>query len=400
MGILDRLRKPVEQRAAIDTYFKMLTAYAPAYTTYRGGLYEMALTRASIHAFATHCGKLQPTIVGTARRDLDSVLRFKPNYLMDAYTFLYKLATIVKVENTGFIVPTLDEYQRAVEFWPVRSEGSEIKSIGGTQYLIYIAPGNTGKRESIELDKVGIIRNHYYKQDIYGDANNALDTTLNLMYTQDQGIVNGIKNSASIRFLARLAQVLKPEDITKARKKFAEDNLGIENNGGVMMFDEKYADIKQIESKPLFVDDKQAALIRQNVYEYIGVNEDILQNKFNEETWNAYYEGAIEPFAIQVSLVLSNLLYTDRERANKNMVLLESNRLQYASNATKINLVTQLFDRGFITHNVGREIFNMAPIADGDKLFIRREYMELGEMGKETINPKKDEVPADDNAQP
>jgi len=401
MGILDRFRKPIEQRAAMEQYFKMLTAYAPAYSTYQGGLYEMALTRAAIHTFATHCGKLSPKMVGSANKYLEPILTFQPNYLMDTYTFLYKLATILKVENTAFIVPTYDEYDRRIAFWPVRSVGSEVKSINGKQYLIYAVPGNTGRTEAIELEKVGILRNHYYKQDIYGDGNNALDATLNLMYTQDQGIVEGIKNSANIRFLARLANILKPEDVKKERQRFVTDNLGTDNNGGIMLFDQKYSEVKQIESKQLFIDDKQMALIRQNVYEYIGIGEDILQNKFNDEVWAAYYEGAIEPFAIQTSLVLTNLIYTAKERAHKNMVLLEANRLQYASNTTKLSIVTQMFDRGFMTHNTGLEIFNMAPVPNGDKLFIRREYMEIDEMGKQKIEPvtepQKVEVKPDDN---
>jgi hypothetical protein len=40
-----------------------------------------------------------------------------------------------------------------------------------------------------------------------------------------------------------------------------------------------------------------------------------------------------------------------------------------------------MFDRGFITHNMGLGIFNMAPITDGDKLFIRREYVEVSKLG-------------------
>lgn len=397
MGLFDRFKKPIEQRAGGDplsSYFKMMTAYAPAYSTYSGGLYEMSLSRAAIHTFATHCGKLQPKVVGSARRDLESVLQFKPNSIMDSYTFLYKLATILKVENTAFIIPTFDDRMRITGFYPMRSVGTQVKNISGTSYLLYYPPG-ASTLASIEMEYVGVMRNHYYKESIYGDANNALDTTLNLMYTQDQGIVNGIKNSANIRFLARLAMVLQPKDITKMRDQFVADNLGTDNNGGVMMFDSRYADVKQIESKQLFVDDKQAALIKQSVYEYTGVNEDILQNKFSEDTWNAYYEGAIEPFAIQLSLVLTNLVYSARQKAEGNMIMMEANRLQYASNTTKVSLVTQLFDRGFLTHNAGLEIFNMAPIPNGDRLFIRREYMEIDEMGKEPINEEPKKEPAD-----
>lgn len=340
----------------------------------------MALTRAAIHAFATHCGKLNPVVVGAARPELEMILQYQPNPLMDAYTFLYRLATILKVENTAFIAPYMDG-QKVIGYWPVRSLNSEVRVINGRQYLVYDSPLNNGRKDSIEFDRVGVLRNHAYTNYLYGDSNSALDTTLNLLYTQDQGIINGVQNSANIRFLARLANVLKKSDIADERKRFKEENLSSENNGGVLLVDSKYADVKQIESKQMLVDDKQAALIRQNVYEYMGVSEKIITNSFDEETWNAFYEGAIEPFAIQLSLVMTNMQYTAREKSTGNRILFEANRLQYASNTTKISLVTQLFDRGFITQNQGLEIFNMAPVADGDKRWIRGEYIPVDKVG-------------------
>lgn len=54
MGLLEKLfpRRPPGGTAPRE-YFKTLTAYQPVYTTYRGGLYEMELTRAA------HCGGLR-----------------------------------------------------------------------------------------------------------------------------------------------------------------------------------------------------------------------------------------------------------------------------------------------------------------------------------------------------
>jgi hypothetical protein len=383
MGVFDRFKKPTEtqEMRAVQNYFKLMTAYAPAFSTYQGGIYEMSLTRAAIHAFATHCGKLEPKMTGSAKRYLEPILKFMPNETMDTYTFLYKLATILKVENTAFILPIFDERMRIVGFYPQSSIGTEVRSIDGVQYLFYPAPTQMGQNDVIEFKYVGVMRNHFYKQRIYGDSNVAFDSTMNMIYTQEQAIINGVKNSAIIRFLAKLANVLKPADITAERVRFAADNLGVENNGGVMLFDQKYDTVQQIESAQMLVDDKQTQIIKNNVYEYFGTNEDILMNKFDEETWDAFYEGAIEPFAIQLSLVLCNMIYTDREKATENMLIMSSNRLQYASNKTKIQFVTTLFDRGFLTHNDGRDVFNMAKTENGDILYIRREYVEVSKLG-------------------
>lgn len=125
----------------------------------------------------------------------------------------------------------------------------------------------------------------------------------------------------------------------------------------------------------------------ENVYQYFGTNAKILQNAFNEDEWNAYYEGKVEPWAIQASLVLTNMTFSEQARARGNEIILTANRLQYASNTTKLNIVTQLFDRGFLTHNEGLEIFNMPPVEGGDKHYIRREYTEVDKL--DSVGPEE-----------
>ena len=360
-------------------YFKMLNGYTPAFTTYNGGIYEMEITRAAIHAFATHCSKLQPEMQGSAYKNLGKKMQTKMNPFMDTTKFLYRTATILAVDNNAFIIPIMDDTGEYITgYYPIRPAMTEIMQDNkGNPWLRYTF--SNGQKAAIEFSRVGIVNQYQYNNDIFGETNNALNPTMQLIDTHNQGIIEGVKQSATIRFMARLANVYKSEDIAKERKRFTEENLSADNNSGVLMFDNKYADVKQVESKPFIVDAEQAKAIQANVFNYFGVNEDILQNKFDEDTWSAYYEGKIEPFAIQLSLVMSNMTFTERELAQGNKLMFTANRLQYASNKTKLRIVTQLFDRGFLTHNQGREIFNMSSIKDGDKYYIRLEYGEVGE---------------------
>ena len=381
MGLFEKLfpRRPPD--ADPRAYFKTLTAYQPVYTTYRGGLYEMALTRAAIAAFARHCSKLHLEIVGDFRPELAPVLGQQPNPWMDASKFIARLATIYQVQNNAFIVPVEDAAGRLVGYYPVLPQQTSIREYGGAPYLQYEFWG--GQRAAVELSRAGLLTQHQYEDDFFGADNRPMLPTLQVMLTQDEGIVNGIKNATTIRFLARLAANLKQKDIDAERKRFAKDNLE-GNSTGVMMFDSKYADVKQIESTALVVNPKQQELIRESVFEYFGTNEKILTNTYTEDEWNAYYEGSIEPFAIQLSLVLTAMTFTPAEIAQGAGIIATANRLQYASNNTKLNIVTQLFDRGFLTHNMGLEIFNMPPVEDGDKYYIRKEYAEVSKLNTET----------------
>lgn len=242
---------------------------------------------------------------------------------------------------------------------------------------------STGNKGAVELERVGIMNQFQYRDELFGESNSCLKPTINLIRTNEQGIIEGVKSSASIRFMAKLAQTLKAKDIDAERERFVASNLSVKNNGGVLMFDQKYEDVKQINSTPYTVDSAQMKLIKDNVFDYFGTNERILTNSFTSVEWNAYYEGKIEPFAIELSLVHTNMTFSDHEIAFGNNIIFTANRLQYMSAAEKVQMVSTLFDRGFISMNDGREIFNLAPVPDGDKRYIRKEYVDTANMSTE-----------------
>lgn len=379
MGLLDKIFPKAAQNKAVDGYFKTLNAYTPAFSTYEGGLYEMELTRAAIHSFASFCSKLKPEIKGNAYKNLEKTLQFKPNPFMDTAKFIYRLATILSVNTTAFIVPLYArDYETIIGYYPLLPQRTEIVQVGGEPWLRYTFAN--GEKAAIEFSRVGVLTQFQYKNDFFGDGNSALMPTLNLLDIQRQGMKEAIKQSAVIRFMAKVGQTLRPEDLKKERQRFSEENLSADNSTGVMMFDAKYSDVKQIDSKPFIVDDKQMELIKNNVFNYFGTNERILQNSYSEDEWNAYYEGKIEPFALQLSLVMSNMTFTQHELSFGNQIMFTANRMQYASNNTKLQVSTQLFDRGLLTTNQVMDIWNMPHVEDGDKRYIRREYTEINNI--------------------
>ena len=209
---------------------------------------------------------------------------------------------------------------------------------------------------------------------------------MQLIHTNNQGIINGVKNSAAIRFLAKIANLFDSEDIKKERERFTKDNLSADNQSGMIIYDNKFSEVKQVDSKPFTINANQMMQIKENVFDYFGVSEGIIQNKYSEDEWNAFYEGAIEPFALQLSLVMTNMTFTEHQKSCGNSIIFTANRLQYASNQTKLSISTQLFDRGLINRNAVMDIWNMAHVENGDKYYIRKEYTEVSQLGKEELN--------------
>lgn len=407
MGLFDRIIGNYvarEERSKImDTYYKVVNAYSPVFSSFSGGVYEMELTRAAIHTFATHASKASPIIKGDKYKRLENTLKNRPNEMMTASQFLYKLASIYEAENNAFIIPVYEDRSagKIVGLYPVRGKDCQITKVGSKLMLKYKVYANTGvaSTHAIPYAEVGHMRNHFYRNEFFGESNQPLLNTMNLMNMQQQAIINSVEQSATIRFMAKLANMIRPEDLKKEQKRLRDINLSSDNNGGIFMYDAKYSDVQQVKSSPYTIDSEQTELINDNVYSYFGINKDILQSKASESVWESYYEAKLEPFLIQLSQVVTGMLFNDKDIENGSMCVYGASRLQYASNQTKLQLVTQLFDRGFITHNQGLEIFNMPPVDDGDKRFIRLDYASTSEVSN--INKTNDDLPikeiSDDN---
>nr|DAX53403.1 MAG TPA: portal protein [Caudoviricetes sp.] len=379
MGFLNKWfgKKGDKTESLIRDYFKMINGYTPSFSSFEGSVYEMDLTRSAIHTIATHTSKLNMEVKGSANTNLGRRLQTKANEIQDTSKYLYRLATILQVTNNALIIPTYNEITQNINgFYPLLADDGKVVEYENELYLVYTF---LGKRHAKPISEIGIMNQFQFKDELFGGSNNSMKPTLNLLHYQNQGMIEAIKSGASIRFMAQLMNIINDDDMEAERNKFAKQNLA-NNPTGVMLFDSKYKEVKQVTSNPVMIDDKQMQQIKENVYAHFGVNDKILQNSFNSEEWAAFYEGKIEPFAIQASLVHSNLAFTERELANDNFIMLTANRLQYLSPAEKLSTVTQLFDRGFITHNQGREIYNMSPIDGGDKYYIRKEYSETTKL--------------------
>ena len=377
MGAFDKLFKRPKIKKEVNGYFQMLDGYAPVFTSFDGGVYEMELTRSCIHTFASHCSKLQPNVEGADSRGLKALLDGKPNPFMTTAQFIYKAATLYDAKNTCFIVPVLDEFDRLVGYYPVNPTQTEVIDVGGEPWLRYRF--RDGKWAAIELARCGIISKYLYNSDLVGESNAALLPTLQLLSTQNQGIAEGIKNSATFRFMATVNNFTKGTDLEKERKSWVERNLGAEA-GGLALFPNSYSNVQQVQSVAKIVDPEQMNLIQNRVYTYFGSNEKILRNEASGDDWSAYYEGKIEPFAIQLSQAMTTMTYNHNERKRGNAIVWSANRLQYMTSQDKLNVSSQMFDRGILSINDVMDVWSLPHVPDGDKRYIRKEYTEISQL--------------------
>ena len=372
-----RPKQKDEQGAIRSEFFKTLTPYRPAFHNWQGSIYESELIRAAINARARHISKLKFEVQGSAKPSLQTKMRQNPNQWQTWPQFLARTSTILDIHNTAFIVPVKDDNLTTTGYYTVLPTRCELMEYEDEIWLRY--KFSTGEIGAVRLYECVILTQHQYKRDFFGENNTALEPTLKLIDLNKQGAEEAIRNGATFRFWAKMNNFTKAEDLKREADRFGEMSFGSDSDG-MLLFPNTYSDIHQYENKPFTVDADQMEQINKSVYNYFGVNEDVLQNKAYGDSWAAFYEGCVEVFAIAISDGLTNAMFTERERATGNSCMFTANKLQYMSNADKLAVAAQLTDRGIFSINEAREVLNLAPVEGGDIRTIRGEYKNVDDL--------------------
>lgn len=366
-----------QDKAVRAEVFKTLTPYKPVFHTWQGSIYESELIRSAIYAKARHISKLRFESTGSAKLGLQSKLKQGPNQWQTWPQFLSRCSTILSIHNTTLIVPVKDKSLTTTGYYPVLPTRCEVVEYNNELWLRYRF--NSGEIGAVRLDECVILTEHQYKKDFFGESNVALEPTLKLLDLNKQGIEEAIRNGATFRFWAKMNNFTKNDDLKREADRFGELAFGSDSDG-MLLFPNTYTDIHQYENKPYTVDPAQMEQIQHQVYQYFGVNQKILENEAYGDSWSAFYEGCVEVFAIALSDGLTKAMFTERERATGNSVMFTANRLQYMSNADKLQVAAQLTDRGIFSINEAREVFNLPPVDGGDIRTIRGEYKNVDDL--------------------
>lgn len=371
MSFINKLFK--KNKSPTNTeHFEIMNGAPAIFTPFSGNAYESDIYRAAVDSIARNAAKLKAVHVVTIsgqRKDGDSslnrILQVRPNPYMTAYDMIYKLVTHYYLYNNAFAYLQKDIKGTLIGIYPLNPLNMEyLVDQTDTLYCRFIFMG--GKQVTLPFSEVFTIRRFFNSNDLLGDTNMAILPTLDLAHTQSEGIENSIKSGATIKGLLKYNQVMSPENLKIEKEAFIKDYLSINNNGGIAALDQKM-DYVPLEIKGVTIDSEQISSVKQKIYEYLGISEKIVNSTYNENEWAAFYESVIEPLGLQFSLELTDKLFTQREQAFGNSILMEANRLQFASNTTKTNILKELMPLGLFTVNQALEILNLPSVEDGDR---------------------------------
>lgn len=351
------------------TQFKLLNGYQAQFTAFDGSIYDDSDVRACIDTIARNGAKMYPKHIQTntkgfrnASSNLQRIISIRPNELQNAYQFYYYIITELERYNDAYVYIARDNNYKPIALYPLHYMNYKVYEYGDDLYFKFSFGGSKSffcnSKDLIHLTRfVG-------NDGISGGNNYSIIKILSTKHVLDEGLVNAIKTTQSIRgFIKTTKAMLKPEDVKTIRDTFVKDFINDADGSGIGGLDAT-SEFTPVKLEPQTASDSQIKQINDKVLSYFGLNENIIQSKFSEDEWNAFYESVLEPIGLQMGLEFTNKIFTLGELQHGNKIIFTSNRLQYASNNTKINLIR--YANNLMTIDELREVLNLEPLPDGE----------------------------------
>lgn len=340
--------------------WKEVGTYKSVFTSFGTDVYRSELVRSCIRPLAEYTAKAN---IKSNVKGIERLFNYRPNMYMTGHDLLLKVRTQYELKNTAFIFINRDDKGHPISYYPVPYSTFEALEYNDRLYINFTFNGGTSLMAS--WSDLVVLRKDYLTSDIAGEDNSPILNTLNLINVTNQGVANAVKATANLRGILKSTKaMLDTDDIRKQKENFVRDYLSLENEGGIASLDATQ-EFTPIKMEPTVTNYMQMKEFRENVFRYFGVNDAIIMGTATEDERESFYQSKIEPFLVALSTELTSKTFTERELGFGNYIMLESNKLQYASNATKLSLQAMV-DRGAMTPNEWREVFNMAPVEGGD----------------------------------
>ena len=392
-SILDLFRPIKSEQLKTYTEFQELGTYKSYFGIFGNNIYDSADVRTAIRTLSEHTSKANPR--STDKR-IERLLQLNPNKYMNGKDMLAKVRNILEIKNTAFVYIERDNKNNVIGFYPIPYQTYTAVEYKNGLYVEFMFDGSAVNQLVVPWEDLAVLRKDYLMSDIGGESNKPLLGTLDVINTMDQGLENAVKSTANLRGILKSTKaMLSPDDLKKQKDNFVRDYMNIANAGGIASLDATQ-EFKEINLKPTTATAEEQDSYRERVYRYFGVNEKIIKSNYTESEYDAFYESRIEPVLVALSLELTRKIFTDREISFGAEIWYESNRLQFASAKTKISMVA-LVDRGLMTPNEYRALFNMAPYEGGDEFVLRLDTQKTGDTSDDSTGNPVGRPPKDDS---
>lgn len=359
-----------------------------------------------IDRIASHISKLKPKHIKHGKEGsvevIEDEINFRlshyPNELMTTSEFIYKVVSLLLTNNNCFIYLSFNQKNQLTGLYPLNPVKVEIKQDLGDTLFLDMDFGD-GKTYTLPYESLIHLKRLYKNHELFGgdgaiSNHKQLLKSINMNENLLTGLENALRSSFQVKGLLKMNAMLSEKDKQKQKDIFDEAlKTNRDRNGSSIIPVDMKADYIPLAIDPKIIDKETLTFVQNKILNYFGVSESILNSKYDENEYNAFYENTLEPISIFLSNAFSKALLTDKSLTEGEQVMFYGERLNYASWSSKITAIEKLMGLGIFSINESRGVLGYPPIEEGNKRiqslnFVNAKYADQYQVGKDDKDDK------------
>ncbi len=386
MGLLDFFRKKGGKKGL--TYAPTMGG-VPFFAPFGDSVYASDIIVQSIRCKANEFKKLQPRHVtrsdGAQTTVTDSsvarVLR-RPNEYMTTADFLEKITILLELNKNVFIYPQFTENgQKRIYtgLYPLKPS-AVVYLTNESGDLFLQMQFQSGLETVLPADSVIHWRKDYGIDDyfgggMFGGRDDAGLLKMLQRYDQlTQSIARALEVSCQVNGILKYNTYTDDETLEQNRLAF-ERNL--KNNKSGILFTDMSTEYTHIPRDVKLVDSETLKFFYDTILRANGTSLAILNGDYTKAQKEAYYEHALEADIKSLGQAMSRALFSERETAFGNAVVLYPNDINFMSMENKIAALQTGLPAGIFTKDEARELLGYPPLPNGAGKAVPQGYNAL-----------------------
>lgn len=384
MGLLDFFKNRKNRKLMLAP---SMTGRRPSYSSFSDSVYAFDIVMQSIRCKANEFKKLDPRHVRTTNgaqsvvsdSSIAQVLR-RPNEYMTQAEFLEKITVLLELNKNVFIYPTYYVANSGEKYYtglyPLKpSEVSYMIDEAG-QYFINFRFAN-GYETTVPRNEIIHWRKDYGVNEYFGGNGYGGDTellrTLQAYDRLCEGIARAVDCSCKINGIVEYNSYMADEKLEAAQADFVKR---LEANESGILFTDAKLKYTHLQRDIQLVDAETLKFFYQTITRANGTSLAVLDGDYTKSQKEAYYEHALEADIKALGQAMSMVIFSKREAAFGNEIVLYPNDITFMSMENKIAYMQVAVPAGALSVNQILAMGGFPPIEGGDTIRPRG-YNEL-----------------------
>ncbi len=316
--------------------------------------YEIDVVKSTINRIASDIAQLKAipqcvekeNIKTTNKYNLKYLLNVRPNSVMSAYDFYYKITTNLFLQGNTFIYIQW-ENEKINSLISIEYDFLEILFDKNNQYFIKFYLNNTNL--VLPYDDLIHLRK-FYNKGLFGEIpNKSLEYSTKLLEEMINSSINNLKQSGNLKGILKVNNIVAPEQLQEKLKEFVDNNLQNKYRGFAIL--DNGLDFQEVNCNISNLNKEQMEQYRNNIYNFYNVASEIVNGKYSPEQYQGYVSSVIQPLLTQWEQEFSFKIFSKKELELGNYISFSAKRVLLGNLQDKTAYYAKMLEHSVLSPN-------------------------------------------------